>query len=71
MELDEIQQRMKIASDIFPIGKLVCNTKIGSVGVVKSLPHFDSSLKKIFLTIEGSDNSDFLEDIDCLVSLSE
>jgi hypothetical protein len=68
MELSEIQQRMKIASDIFPIGKIVCNTKIGSIGVVKSLPYFDSSLKKIFLIIEDCDSSRFLEDIDCLVS---
>ena len=69
MELDEIQQRMKIASDIFPIGKIVCNTKIGSIGTVKSLPYFDSSLKKIFLTIEDCNRDHFLEDIDCLVSL--
>ena len=43
MQADTGQQRLEIASSLFPYGSKVCNFKLGSVGRVASSPMLGSS----------------------------
>lgn len=66
MEKNLLEQKLQIAQYNFPIGSQVCNSKIGSVGVVTSLPLIDMKRQKIFLTVQYEKKL-FFEDFESLL----
>lgn len=66
MEESETTQRMQIASNSYPQGVKVYNTKIGNVGIVCGSPIHRLNTDSIFIPVSYA-GDEHLEDIETLV----
>ena len=68
MEGSELQQRLQIAKDSFPVGSKVCNSRIGTIGIVCDTPCFEPGIDTVFIPVSYGGNPAF-EDTRTLIKL--